>query len=323
MIKKLTYLIIILLIPFIFACAEEEDEASSPPVVGGKSPIATEFAGQNNTAILEGGLIGTGSNANSDLYKTVDIILKNSSPYFSVGPARIARSDVSSDTSIKLILPVKNITENLAFCDVTTTGIALNNGRGEWIISNISNNKVLGSLGIADSKNASSCLAPGRTGLMLQKIMAVDSSMLSLYKDVAQLEIGSIIYGTPSVIDPNISIIPQSYTVTDEGISVVVRNTNQDYGYLWPGRSIIVLYDYDSVVPDDSTVDTPGRPLYAPGIPFHYFVFDGLSFVPYEIRPEEDATIDSGKIEFSGASYKVEIILGLGTDPWSSAYNVR
>lgn len=328
--KKLIYLMAILLIPFIFACSEEEGEDSTPPVVSGNSPVETEYTGrdnegvyQNNMAVLEGGLIGTGLNANKDLYKTVGIALKTSSPYFSIGPATIARFDVSSDIFVKLILPIKNITENLAFCDVKTTGISLNDGKGDWIISDISNNKILGSLGIADSRDSASCLAPGRTGYMLQSIMAVDTSILSLYRDIAQVEIGEIIYGTSSVIDPNISIVPQYYTVTGEGISITVKNTNQDYGYLWAGRSVAILYDYDSVVPDDSTTDTPGRPLYSPGIPFHYFVIDSTAFIPYRLRPGEDATMDAGILEFSGASYKAIILLGLGTDAWSSAYNVR
>lgn len=321
--RKLIYLAIILLIPFLFACADEEDEASSPPVVGGSSPVESEFKGQNNIAVLTGGLIGTGANANIDLYKTIDIVIKNSSPYFSLGPARITRSDVSSDISVKLILPVKNNTENLAFCNIETVGIALNDGMGQWIMSTISNNKVLGSMGIAESRYPASCLAAGQTGYILQSITAYDTSMLSLFDDVYQVEIDEIVYGSPSVIDPNISIIPQSYAVVEGGVSVTVRNTNQDYGYVWPGRSYFVVYGYDSAVPEDSTTDTPGRPLYAPGIPIHYFVINSSFSLPYQLRPGEDATMDSGKFEYSGASYKGMVILGLGTDAWSSAFSEK
>ena len=321
MIKKLIYLAIILLIPFVFGCAEEEEE-SSPTNVSGSAPTASEYVGQNNIAILDGALIGSGVNANVDLYKTVSIVLKTPSPYFSLGPAKITRSDVSSDLSVKLILPVKNNTENLAFCNIATTGIALNDGMDQWIISTISNNKVLGSLGIENSRDAASCLSHGKTGYILQTISAVDTSMLSLFDDVSQVEIDEIVYTSSSVIDPNISIVPQSYSSTAEGVSIVVKNTNQDYGYVWPGRSYVILLDYDNSVPEDSTTDTPGRPFYSPGTPFHYFVIDGSSFLPYQLRPGEDATMDAGVIEYSGSSYRAIVILGLGTDAWSSAFNI-
>lgn len=320
--KKLIYLIIALFLFVLLGCADEAEE-SSPPVIGGSSPVASEFIGQNNIAVLGGGLIGTGLNANVDLYKTVDIIIKNPNPYYTLGPAKISRSDVSSDLSVKLILQVKNNTENLAFCNIETVGIALNDGMGQWIMSTISNNKVLGSMGIAESRYPASCIAAGKIGYILQSITAYDTSLFSLYDDVGQVEIDEIVYGSPSVIDPNISIIPQYYTVTEDGISVTVKNTDQDYGYVWPGRSYIVLLDYDSAVPDDSTTDTPGRSLYSPGTPSHYFVINSSFSLPYQLRPGEDATMDSGKIEYSGASYKVIILLGLGTDAWSSAYNVN
>lgn len=320
--KKTIYLLIVLLIPFIFACSNEEDEESAPPVISGTAPVESTFIGQNNIAVLEGGAIGTGQNANSDLYKNIAIVLKNSNPYFTIGPAVIARSSVESTTSVKLILSVKNNTENLAFCDITTVGIALNDGLDQWIVTTISNNNVLGSMGIADSRYPASCLAAGRTGYMLQSISALDDSMLSLFEDVNQLEIDEIVYGSSSVIDPNISIIPQSYSVSDEGVSIAIKNTNQDYGYVWPGRSYVILLDYDSAVPDDSTTDTPGRPLYSPGTPFHYFVIDSSFSLPYQLRPGEDATMDSGPIDFLGASYKAIFLLGLGTDAWSSAYNI-
>lgn len=343
-----------------FGCAEEEED-SAPPDVSGTAPIASEFVGGNNTATIEGDLIGKRVEANTDLYKSITIILKNSSPYFSLGPARISRADSTSDFSVKLVLPVKNNTENLAFCNIETVGISLNNGMGQWIISTISNNKVLGSLGIEDSKYAASCLGAGETGYILQSITAVDGSILTLYDDVSQIEIGEMVYTSSSVIDPNISIVPQYYDVTEDGISVIVKNTNQDYGYIWPSRSYAILLDYDGTITEtttdatddtdeyvivdqttdiityittdastdataDATADvttyTTERPGYTPGIPFYYFVIGGSYTLPYQLRPGEDATMDSGVIEFNGSSYKAIIILGLGTDAWSSAYKI-
>ena len=76
--KKLIYLVAIL---FLFGCAGDDDEDSSPPNVSGDTPVETQFIGQNNIAALDGALIGTGLNANADLYKNVSILLKNASPY--------------------------------------------------------------------------------------------------------------------------------------------------------------------------------------------------------------------------------------------------
>lgn len=325
-------------------CAAEEEE-SEPPTVSVDVPVASEFVGQNNIAALNGDLIGTAVSANTDLYKSVKIVLKNSNPYFALGPARIARANIESGVSAKLILPVKNNTENLAFCDITTVGISLNDGMGQWIISTISNNKVLGSMGIAESKYPASCLAAGKTGYILQTITAVDENMLSLYNDVEQIEIGEIVYGSSSVIDTNISIIPQYYDVTGDSISIIVTNTNQDYGYVWPGRSYIILLDYDGTITEattdattdsteyvivDTTTDastdittyTIEKPAYLPGIPFHYFTVNSSFTFPYQLRPGEDSTMDSKALEYSGSSYKAIILLGLGTDAWSSAYNI-
>lgn len=336
--KKLIYLIIIL---FIFGCAAEEEEESSPPAINVDIPVETEFIGGNNAASLEGDLIGTGESSNDELARSVQIALKTPSQYFSIVSAIIARENTDS-ISVQLILTVKNKTENLAFCDVTTTGITLNDGLDNWIISTISNNKILGDFGIGESKSPASCIKHGKTGLMLQSITAIDENMLDLYDEIAQVEIDKIIYLTSSVIDPNIKIIPQSYTVNDGVVSVNVKNIDEDYGYVFPGQTFMVLYDKDGVITEtmtDATTDTdeyvivdqttdantdittytiekPGTP----GLPLFYFPMGGPLSVPYELRPGEDATMDSSIIEFSGSSFKAKIILGLGTDPWSPAF---
>ncbi len=315
--KKLNYFAVIILAIFIFACSSEEDQ-SSPPAVEGDSPVESSFSGQNNIATLEGGEIGSGIVANEYLYKTISVVLKNPSSHFSLGPAKI----IDDGLSVKLILPVKNNTENLAFCNIVPEGMALYDFADQWIVTTISDNKVIGSLGIADSTDASSCLAADKTGYILQSITAVDESFISLYDDVEQLEIDEITYGSSSVIDPNISVIPQSYSIKDGAVTVDIKNTNQDYGYVWPGRSYVILLDYDDEVPEDSTTDTPGDPIYSPGTPFYYFVIDSSFSMPYQLKPGEEAEMESDEIDFEGSSKKAIVILGLGADAFSSAYNV-
>jgi len=356
--KNLIYVLIAALL--MFGCAEEE-EPSKPVAVTGPAPVASEFVGMNNIASIEGERIGLGTVENSELYRSVSIVLKTPSDYFAVGPAIISKPSVESNLSVKLIIKVRNKTENLAFCNIATTGIATNDGMWQWIISTISNNKVLGSLGIEDSKFTSSCLGAEKYGYILQSVSAVDDSILTLYEDISQIEIDEIVYSSASVIDPNISIIPQGYDMSDDTMSVTVKNTGQDYAYVWPGRSYAVLLDYDSTVIEsttDATTDTSDyviidqttdvvtevytdpstdvtsdvtsdvttytieRPIYAPGTPIYYFKLGSSLSIPYQLRPGEDATMDVGSIEYNGSSYKATIFLGLGTDAWSSAYSI-
>ncbi len=329
----------------VFGCAPEEEEESSPTAVVVDIPVETTFIGGNNAATMEGVLIGTGDTSNDELARSVQVALKTPSDYFSIVSARITREKTDS-ISVQLILTIKNKTENLAFCGVTTTGITLNDGLGSWIISDISNNKVLGDLGIGESKYPASCIRHGKTGLMLQSITAYDENMLDLYDEIAQIEIDEIIYLTSSVIDPNIKILPQSYSVVDDIVTVDILNEDEDYGYVWPGRSYMVLLDYDGTIEEtttDATTDTTEyvivdqttdtstdittytieKPGYVPGIPLFYFPIGGSLSFPYQLKPGEDATMDSSVIEFSGSSYKAKIILGLGTDPWSPAFKEK
>ncbi len=316
----LEFIILILIGIFIFlpvlfsggCMSETEDSDNKAPAIPLEDQAPeTEYTGRNNSAILKGVQVGTLSADNLELFKTLKFTLKTANKNFKFGPATISRSENTAGLTIRLLLRIKNATENKAFCGVKTNGLKFIIDEEE-VMTDALDKQAIGSVGIENSSNTASCLAPSEVGYFFQKVKAVDTGFLSFYGDVDEMEIEKITVESISVINPNISLAPERYSIimsddstTDSSASMQltfeIKNDNVDPAYIWPNQSYYILMDND------------GREIF-------WGVIDSFSILPIQLLAGESTDLESSDMLFTGNSSTIRVIVGFSNDAFSTAF---
>jgi len=280
---------------------DEEDEAGATS----SAPPETAFIGHNNYSIIDGPAVGLNTVSNEELRKGLTVTLVNDNQYFTLGRSFATRGDSTITDSLYFhwILLVSNNTTNNAFCDIEVKTISFKEANGEDIPSTAINSKVYGSIGLVESKYFKSCLSPGEKGYVLQKVTAISTDFYSLVEGV---EIDSISYRYSSVVTPNVTLLPRSYTYdsSNDIAAIVVKNMNEDDGYVWAGFSYILFMDGD-------------------GLPVFWSNLNQFSVVPFLLQKEESTTLTTEQLDFAGSVTKLKIIVGFGVDAWNPAWSIH
>lgn len=179
------------------------------------STSAIPDAKGNNSALLSGAVIGSGTEAVGDLRKLLAVtVLGTSDPALSIGDVYAMRSDTSSDYAY-IAMPVTN-TGSSTLCLVKLDGLTYRNTAGTSLLSKSA--FVYGSVGnLSVGTFTNTCLAPGETGMM-RDINA------GLYAAVAKMEFSFVTSSGFSVSAPVASVIPQSYTISTNNLDITVKN---------------------------------------------------------------------------------------------------
>ena len=321
--------IVFLSILFLQGCAANSDAENEGPAIPleDRAPV-TEYTGRNNRSVLRGPQIGMLTASNNELAKPLKLTQVTANKNFIIGPAVATRAENTAGLTVRFILPIKNTTENKAYCGIKTVGIGFKY-QGESITTDAINKEAIGSVGIANSNSTESCLAPGEVGYFLQKIKAVYTGFLSFYGNVDEVEIAKITVSSVSVINPNLAIAVTSYSYTDfdptsdilyEGaendiladsttdvngpikLTFDILNINIDPIFVWAGSSYYIL------------LDNAGSPIY-------WGIIDSFGVLPSQLLAGESATLESAEMLFQGASHRMIIIMGFTVDAFSKAWD--
>lgn len=320
-------LFVFLPVLFFQGCMSEEGEdpdnsASSIPLED-QAPV-TEYTGRNNSAILEGVQVGTLTADNLELSKTLKLTLRTDNKNFLIGPASVSRSENTAGLTVRFLLPIKNTSENKAFCGVKTVGLTFKVA-GAGVASDAINKQAIGSVGIANSDSTASCLAPGETGYFFQKVSAAYAGFLSFYGEVDEIEIERITVKVVSVINPNLSVAPIIYSylgaldvidpttdaiildsTTDVSgaiqLTFEITNDNVDPAFIWPSRSYYILLNAED------------KPLF-------WGVINSFTVWPTQLLSGESTVLESTEMLYTGASHRIKVIIGFSVDAFSKAWD--
>lgn len=301
--KIFVALLIVFALAVLGACKMEEEEEEEPS--RSSAPPATTYVGHNNYSIIDGPAIGKNTASNADLRKGLTTTLVNSNQYLSIDRSFATRGDDSIIDGLYFhwILVVTNNTQNNAFCEVSVNTVKFKDSDDEPITSTVSSGLVIGSIGLVNSKSLKSCLGPGESGYVMKKVTGISTG---IFEEVNQVEIDSITYKYASVINPNVTILPRSYSYdsSNDVAIVVVKNMNEDPGYFWAGLSYFIFLDADN-------------------LPVFWSKLNQFAMVPYSLNKEESVAINSEELDFSGSVQKVKILIAFGVDAWDSAWNIK
>ena len=280
---------------FFFGCGymdeEGKDENVADPIPLEDTALETEYEGLNNSAVLSGGSIGLNEFDNAVLQKRIPVTLINAEPNFKLLKSSLTRKNESITLSVDWITEIRNQTSNKAFCGIKFEGVQFKAGDENLTAVSIIS-RLIGSIGIADSEDFASCLAPGQSGYIIQKVTAAD---LDLFENLTRVEVAGITVESVSVIDHNIKLIPSAYTVDSGKIKAEITNTDSDTGYIFPGDSYFILLDSE-------------------GFALYYGKFSGLMAVKLETG--QTGAIETTEISYGGSATKMRIFVDLGVDAW-------
>ena len=306
---------------------EDPDNSASAIPLDDRAPV-TEYTGRNNRSVIRGPQIGMLTASNNELSKPLKLTQIKANKNFLLGPAKATRAENTAGLTVRFILPIKNTTDNKAFCGIKTVGLEFKY-QDEGITTDAMDQEAIGSVGIADSNSTESCLGPGEVGYFLQKIKAAYIGFLSFYGNVDEVEIEKVIVTSVSVINPNLSIAVTSYSYTDfdptsdmlyEGaenhvladsitgvdgpitLTFEITNTNIDPIFVWAGSSYYIL------------LDNAGTPVY-------WGIINSLGVLPTQLLAGDSATLESTEMMFQGASHRMIIMMGFTVDAFTKAWD--
>jgi len=215
---------------------------------GGVDAATNTFADSgtgNNAALLSGPQLGSETENNADLSKSVSV--SQNSTDFEVRQATISRDDTLG-SYFYVVIQLKNVSTQV-LCDTTLSNITYQSVANGTTTNRASTTEgyLLGSYGkTAGDIPKSNCLAPGQSGYVLDGIQD-DGSFT--FDDLNSIDIAEVKINPADRIS-QAQILPQSYTVTvdSNGVTanVSVRNkTDNDAVVYSPGCRYILLDEQD------------------------------------------------------------------------------
>lgn len=189
----------------------------------------------NNSALLSGAAIGTGTAAVGDLRKQIAVTVLGQNDSFAIGTAFATRPSTSSDAAY-IVLPVTN-TGSQTLCFVKLTGLTYRDAGGAALTAP-DFTFVDGSVEkVSSTIFTDTCLVPGETGM-------VHDITTNLYSAVAKMEF-TFESGSPPIGVPTASVIPQSYTTpsTSSAPVITVKNVGSGPANIGGGTSTWFLLD--------------------------------------------------------------------------------
>ncbi len=163
------------------------------------------FTGNNNHARLEGEPVGLGLTDNTMLRKSVPVTLRYSGDSLEIDSVSLTRWSTTS-TELSLIIEVHNIGAGTQ-CNLSSDGIQLTAAGVPVGPSKVA--FVLGSVGVFNDRQRSSCLAPDETGYVLAQFFEDGTPV---YDEVDGVELpleGNVV----NPLDPDALVIPQAYSL--------------------------------------------------------------------------------------------------------------
>ena len=216
-----TKLFILIVLVFAYSSCEKSNNN------GPDDPIVNDTI-INNTAILEGSLIGDNSESLEDLWKSSRLVIEETSEFFHTDSVYISRSSTSSDY-IYWIVPVTNIADEV-FGFVKATGIELLDGDNNVIYWTAQDeiSYVNGTCGgLAGSKIlTSTLLKPNETGYF-------KGIKQANYESVASIRFRAIEKSDREYHPSDIQVIPTGYQIYNTyEIHVSVKNMSDETAYV-------------------------------------------------------------------------------------------
>lgn len=220
-------------------CKKTEDEDSTPRV-----PPVTKFIGQNIIPIV-GASFGSGVESNNILYKTISIAWKGTVyTDLKVSKAYIQKPDILGALRFSYVIPVDNVSDNHAYCNVRSSGLTFLNSEFNKIYGDDIDSKAYSSIGLSNSTDWEHCIKPGGTGYI---VGTVEALIIDPFENVRVIELG-IVYGSDSVVNSGAKVEASSYVVNGDWLDVSVKNNGYDTAYIWPYTSIVLVLDANDAV---------------------------------------------------------------------------
>ena len=189
----------------------------------------------NNSALLTGPTLGSGSASVGALRKEVSKVVSDAPPGLSFGTAYATRTSTTSET-LYWVLPVTN-TSGEALCFIRFNGITFSDGAGNTLAED-DFSYVTGSVGAFSSDMyTDTCLAPGETGYVLGIEL---SNPNPVYTSLDRISIAEVVADSDATVPP-VSIVPQLYTAFGENLNVTVENKGTRTGYVTDFSSYLLL----------------------------------------------------------------------------------
>ncbi|UCH14836.1 MAG: hypothetical protein JSV22_02450 [Bacteroidales bacterium] len=236
--------VLVVMAGIIYSCRKDKDDDP------GEVNMILETQG-NNSAILEGAVIGDSSESKESLRKTIDIEIVNDTGNFDISRAYICRS-TSTISQINWIIPAKNISgNNLVYIKAndiqfkTSQFILIGSDEEEFIY---------GELGEDNYIYTTTFLSAGEKGYFVGKKEIP-------FDELSNIEINSIESGTNNFYRSSIKVVPMSYELVNNRITVKVKNKSMVTVYaikspyiLLDNQNLPLFWDYLEPVIDSIEV---------------------------------------------------------------------
>ena len=212
--KELRYAVASTLILLLVACGGSGGVKPDP------NPPPTGVP--NNSAVLSGAPLGTGTAPVSQLRKEIAVNLANTGT-FKVGKGYATRDAADTET-LYWFVSVTNESKTLQ-CFIEATSVQFKNSAGQTLVADDAA-FVSGSVAVYQGTDiyTDTCLAGGQTGYLFG--IELESEVPSIYTSVSSVVV-STLAGDTGFSVPAAKIIPQSYTVSKNSpqeLAVSIKN---------------------------------------------------------------------------------------------------
>jgi hypothetical protein len=215
-------------------------------VACGPTPALPSFSGNNNSAVLTGPAIGSGTTTNSALQKALSVSVAGPSAVLPVGRAFALRADSTSE-STRVVVEVRN-TGKTARCFITATGLELRDGAGATVISRPTT-FVQGSVGQVGPGNkpilTDTCLAPGEAGWLMTIFLAPKGEQLFSRAQSVVFRWDNA--SGDAILTPVPKLTPTGYRVATGAIDVAFTNDGAGAALLSEHFSKYLLLDAEGL----------------------------------------------------------------------------
>lgn len=240
----------------------------------------TEQPSPNTGNVLAGSELGSNTENLSQIRKPISISAIGLHADLQLSQAYAAQSNSSSNDFFWMI-PVTNTSTTQTYCEITINA-SIRNSSGLAIGQLIESNQLHGQVKklTSNGRHINSCLEPTENGYFL----GVDTNIYS--------EATNIVFSSTSVVSSgftaaDVSLIPESYTITST-LNLQIRNNGTSSVGIGPPSAYIILH----------TDDTPLMLGY---------LYPQMGADP-AITPGQNSTI-IGNINFLGSSQKIAVYL--------------
>jgi hypothetical protein len=197
--KTLKHIAIIVFVISLGACIRDDDNPNSPETGGGGEVLGDSSIGpdvgdsnfytsKNNSARLDGDVVGPGKFDAEALRKVFDVTFTQPSKELKIEKAYVTNKFKSTD-AIYIIIPVRNISDNF-LCGVSIKDIVYKDQDGNTLASGVTGS-LHGSVGQnTKSEMTDTCLAPKEVGYALG--ITLKEADNKLFSAVSSVEVTSI-----------------------------------------------------------------------------------------------------------------------------------